>query len=226
MGYDYKERARQHLIFSPFNELIPIFFCQIVAMLRAYFKGLSLAALLCAAVFAPADGLAQSTYAVPGEGLCTCLDPENYLILKKKTTVSNTSFTEYYAGVETLISFLGYYGLAEPHIYNLNYPDDLLVGIGDLSALLTGFNVYPSFDGAMCSWAVVMVASHGWILSDDTGVAEAYIHESSFDEFDDAEVELFGSCDLNSFDLEMVYLPDSVVMLTFAKRYSGGGAPE
>ena len=96
------------------------------------------------------------------------------------------------------------------------------VGSGDLTALLTGFNVYPEFEETLCSWEVVNVASHGWIL-EQTGAAgftEAYVHESTFDEFDLGD-ETYGQCMLNSFDLEMVYLPDSVVRLTFVRKFQG-----
>ncbi len=193
-------------------------------MLLAQVKNFYVCTGLLAIFWLPLVATAQTTYVVPGEGLCECLDPADYLLLKKKLTIANTGFVSYYANIEVLISFLGYYGLFEPHVYNLNYPDDLLVGVGDLSSLLTGFNVYPTFSGALCSWNVVVVASHGWILDGGDGSNEAYIHESSFDEFDGTGDEMFGACDLNSFDLEMVY-SDSVVMLTFAKRYAGGGAP-
>ena len=177
--------------------------------------------MLCATRFAAA----QDTYVVPGDALCECLDPDNYLLLKKRLSIGNIQTTMYYANIEVLISFLGYYGLSEPHVFNLNYPSDLIVGVGDLSALLTGFNVYPTFDGTLCAWNVVSVASHGWILNGANPGDEAYIHEYSFDEFDDVGTGQFGSCDLNSFDLEAVY-QDSVIKSTFAKRYTGGGAPD
>lgn len=179
-------------------------------------------------LFAARSVTAQVTYVVPGDVLCECLNPENYLLLKRRLSVGNVQTTTYYANSEVLISFLGNYGLSEAHIFNLNYPNDLVVGIGDLSALLTGFNVYPTFDGTLCAWNVASVASHGWILNGANPGDEAYIHESSFDEFaefEDADLGQFGSCDLNSFDLEAVY-QDSVVKLTFAKRYTGGGAPD
>ena len=66
------------------------------------------------------------------------------------------------------------------------------------------------------------MASHGWIL-EETGAdtfTEAYVHESTYDEFDLGN-QTYGQCLLNSFDLEMVYLPDSVVRLTFARKFLG-----
>ena len=38
-------------------------------------------------------------------------------------------------------------------------------------------------------------------------MTEAYVHESTYDEFDLGD-ETYGQCLLNSFDLEMVYLPE------------------
>ena len=66
------------------------------------------------------------------------------------------------------------------------------------------------------------MASHGWILEeiDADGYSEAYLHESTFDEFDLGD-ETYGQCLLNSFDLEMVHLPDSVVRLTFVRKWLG-----
>ena len=68
------------------------------------------------------------------------------------------------------------------------------------------------------------MASHGWILEQigATGYTEAYVHESTFDEFD-LGGGTYGQCLLNSFDLEMVYLPDSVVRLSFVRKYLGNG---
>ena len=69
---------------------------------------------------------------------------------------------------------------------------------------------------------MVNVASHGWILTqpDNDGYSEAYVHESTFDEFDEGP-QVYGQCLLNSFDLEMVHLPDSVVRLTFVRKFQG-----
>ena len=128
----------------------------------------------------------------------------------------------YHANVEVLITFLTAYGVYGAHAMNLNWPADLVVGAGDLTALLTGFNFYPPFEETLCSWEVVNVASHGWILEEIGADAftEAYVHESTYDEFDLGD-ETYGQCLLNSFDLEMVYLPDSVVRLTFARKFLG-----
>lgn len=157
-----------------------------------------------------------------GLELCDCLPADAYLLLKKVKSASGTTEVSYFANVESLITFLTGYGHFGAHAMNLNWPADMVVGSGDLTALLIGFNVYPEFEETLCSWEVVNVASHGWIL-EQTGAAgftEAYVHESTFDEFDLGD-ETYGQCMLNSFDLEMVYLPDSVVRLTFVRKFQG-----
>jgi len=157
-----------------------------------------------------------------GVDLCDCLPADSYILLKKlKTTGSQTTIT-YHANVEVLITFLTAYGVVGAHAMNLNWPADLVVGSGDLTALLTGFNYYPPFEETLCSWEVVNVASHGWILEeiDADGYSEAYVHESTYDEFDLGD-QTYGQCLLNSFDLEMVHLPDSVVQLTFVRKFLG-----
>ena len=105
---------------------------------------------------------------------------------------------------------------------NLNWPNDLVVGSADLTNMLTGYNQYFEFEETLCSWEVVNVASHGWILQniDLTLESEAYVHESTYDEFE-SDGDTYGQCLLNSFDLEMVHLPDSVVRLTFVRKYLG-----
>lgn len=160
--------------------------------------------------------------AVSGLELCDCLPAEEYLLLKKIKHASGETDTQYFANVESLITFLTGYGHVGAHALNLNWPQDMVVGSGDLTALLTGFSIYPPFQETLCSWEVVNVASHGWILeqTNATGYTEAYVHESTFDEFEQGD-ETYGQCMLNSFDLEMVYLPDSVVRLTFVKKFQG-----
>ena len=160
--------------------------------------------------------------AATGVEICDCLPADSYLLLKKTRFVPGHTAVQYTSNVEVLITFLGAYGHVGPHPMNLSWPNDLAVGSADLTHLLTGFNVYPPFESTLCDWEVVNVASHGWILEqigadNDT---EAYIHESTYDEFDLGN-ETYGQCMLNSFDLEMVYLPDSVVRLSFVKRYLG-----
>ena len=154
--------------------------------------------------------------------LCDCLPAEEYIILKKVKHASGATTTQYYGNVESLITFLTAYGHDGAHALNLNWPADLVVGAGDLTALLTGYNHYLDFEETLCSWEVVNVASHGWILTqpDNDGYSEAYVHESTFDEFDQGD-ETYGQCLLNSFDLEMVHLPDSVVRLTFVRKFQG-----
>jgi len=154
--------------------------------------------------------------------LCDCLPAEEYIILKKVKGASGTTTTQYFGNVESLITFLTAYGHVGAHALNLNWPVDLVVGSGDLTALLTGYNQYMEFADILCSWEVVNVASHGWILTqpETPGYSEAYVHESTFDEFDQGD-ETYGQCLLNSFDLEMVYLPDSVVRLTFVRKFQG-----
>jgi len=154
--------------------------------------------------------------------LCDCLPAEEYIILKKVKHASGATTTQYYGNVESLITFLTAYGYDGAHALNLNWPADLVVGAGDLTALLTGYNHYLDFEETLCSWEVVNVASHGWILTqpDNDGYSEAYVHESTFDEFDQGD-ETYGQCLLNSFDLEMVHLPDSVVRLTFVRKFQG-----
>jgi len=160
--------------------------------------------------------------AAAGVELCDCLPADSYILLKKVKTAQGQTNTSYHANVEVLITFLAAYGVFGAHAMNLNWPADLVVGSGDLTAMLTGFNHYPPFEQTLCSWEVVNVASHGWILEqiDSEGYSEAYVHESTFDEFDLGD-ETYGQCLLNSFDLEMVYLPDSVVRLTFARKFLG-----
>ena len=160
--------------------------------------------------------------AAAGVELCDCLPADSYILLKKVKTAQGQTNTTYHANVEVLITFLAAYGVFGAHAMNLNWPADLVVGSGDLTAMLTGFNHYPPFEETLCSWEVVNVASHGWILEqiDSEGYSEAYVHESTFDEFDLGD-ETYGQCLLNSFDLEMVYLPDSVVRLTFARKFLG-----
>ena len=160
--------------------------------------------------------------AAAGVELCDCLPADSYILLKKVKTAQGQTNTTYHANVEVLITFLAAYGVFGAHAMNLNWPADLVVGSGDLTAMLTGFNHYPPFEQTLCSWEVVNVASHGWILEqiDSEGYSEAYVHESTFDEFDLGD-ETYGQCLLNSFDLEMVYLPDSVVRLTFARKFLG-----
>ena len=154
--------------------------------------------------------------------LCDCLPAEEYIILKKVKHASGATTTQYYGNVESLITFLTAYGHDGALALNLNWPADLVVGAGDLTALLTGYNHYLDFEETLCSWEVVNVASHGWILTqpDNDGYSEAYVHESTFDEFDQGD-ETYGQCLLNSFDLEMVHLPDSVVRLTFVRKFQG-----
>ena len=157
-----------------------------------------------------------------GVELCDCLPADAYILIKKEKTASGQSTITYHANVEVLITFLTAYGNVGAHAMNLNWPADLVVGAGDLTALLTGFNHYPPFAETLCSWEVINVASHGWILEeiDADGYSEAYLHESTFDEFDLGD-ETYGQCLLNSFDLEMVHLPDSVVRLTFVRKWLG-----
>ena len=154
--------------------------------------------------------------------LCDCLPADEYIILKMVKGQNGTTTTQYFGNVESLITFLTAYGHIGAHALNLNWPMDLVVGSGDLTALLTGYNQYMEFEDILCSWEVVNVASHGWILTqpDTPGYSEAYVHESTFDEFDQGD-ETYGQCLLNSFDLEMVYLPDSVVRLTFVRKFQG-----
>lgn len=160
--------------------------------------------------------------AAAGVQLCDCLPADAYILIKKEKTANGQSTITYHANVEVLITFLTAYGNVGAHAMNLNWPADLVVGAGDLTALLTGFNHYPPFAETLCSWEVINVASHGWILEeiDADGYSEAYLHESTFDEFDLGD-ETYGQCLLNSFDLEMVHLPDSVVRLTFVRKWLG-----
>ncbi|MBL6619299.1 MAG: hypothetical protein ISP54_02970 [Flavobacteriales bacterium] len=162
-------------------------------------------------------------YAGTGVDLCDCLPADSYLLLKKTVAVpGDPTLVQFMGSVEVLITFLGAYGHIGAHAMNLNWPYDLVVGSADLTNLLTGFNQYLDFEESLCSWEVVNVASHGWILQqiDTTVVSEAYVHESTYDEFLD-DGATYGQCLLNSFDLEMVYLPDSVVRLTFVRKYLG-----
>lgn len=154
--------------------------------------------------------------------LCDCLPAEEYLLLKKVKVHDESTSIEYFGTVESLISFLTAFGFVGAHAWNLNWPEDMVVGAGDLTTMLTGFNHTIGFEEALCAWEVVVVASHGWILTqpETPGYSEAYVHESTFDEFDQGD-ETYGQCLLNSFDLEMVYLPDSVVRLTFVRKFQG-----
>ncbi len=160
--------------------------------------------------------------AAVGVELCDCLPADSYLLLKKTVFVPGETHVQYTGNIEVLITFLGAYGHVGPHPMNLSWPNDLAVGSADLTHLLSGYNVYPPFESALCNWEVVNVASHGWILEEigAVGYSEAYVHESTYDEFD-LGTETYGQCMLNSFDLEMVYLPDSVVRLSFVKKYMG-----
>ena len=159
-----------------------------------------------------------------GVELCDCLPADSYLMVKKVLSTPGESSISYTSNVEVLITFLTAYGYEGPHAMNLSWPNDLVVGSADLTYLLTGFNSYPEFEETLCSWEVINVASHGWILEQigATGYTEAYVHESTFDEFD-LGGGTYGQCLLNSFDLEMVYLPDSVVRLSFVRKYLGNG---
>jgi len=160
--------------------------------------------------------------AAPGVDLCNCLPADAYLCIKKTIYEGPTTTVQYSANVQVMLTFLTAYGHIGAHPMNLNWPYDLVVGSADLTFLLTGYNHYPDFDEALCAWEVVNVASHGWILEEigAVGYSEAYVHESTYDEFD-LGVETYGQCMLNSFDLEMVYLPDSVVRMSFVKNYLG-----
>ena len=162
----------------------------------------------------------ELSLALPGTQLCDCLRAEEYLLIQKWVDVDGELTLVNSATVETLITFLGAYGFVGGHVMNFNWPLDLVVGSADLTALISGFNYNPDFTEALCSWEVVNVASHGWILiqSEAGGYSEAYVHETIFDEFDDGP-QVYGQCLLNSFDLEMVYLPDSVVRLRFARKF-------
>ena len=160
--------------------------------------------------------------AAAGVELCDCLPADSYILLKKLKVAGGETSITYHANVEVLITFLAAYGIHGAHAMNLNWPADLVVGAGDLTALLTGFNHYPPFEATLCQWEVINVASHGWIL-EETGAdafTEAYVHESTYDELDLGN-ETYGQCLLNSFDLEMVHLPDSVVRLTFVRKWLG-----
>jgi hypothetical protein len=176
-------------------------------------------------VIAPQVSSAQSVdIASAGVELCECLPEDEYLLVKKVLTMNGETSIMFHANVEVLITFLTAYGHIGAHALNLTWPYDLVVGSADLTAILTGFNDYPEFADVLCSWEVINVASHGWILEeiDAEGYSEAYVHESTFDEFDLGD-ETYGQCLLNSFDLEMVYLPDSVVRLTFVRKFQGNG---
>jgi len=157
-----------------------------------------------------------------GVELCDCLPADAYLLLKKYHFANGVSTVQYSANIEVMLAFLGAYGTIGAHPMNLNWPEDLIVGSADLTYVLTGFNHYPDFDETLCNWEVVNVASHGWILEEIGAMeySEAYIHESTYDEFELGN-ESYGQCLLNSFDLEMVYLPDSVVRLSFVRKYLG-----
>ena len=162
-------------------------------------------------------------FASAGVELCDCLPAESYLLLKKTVSIPGEAPSIQYMGsVEVLITFLGAYGHVGAHAMNLNWPNDLVVGSSDLTNLLTGYNHYLEFEESLCSWEVTNVASHGWILEqiDTSVISEAYVHESTYDEFDNGDAT-YGQCLLNSFDLEMVHLPDSVVRLTFVRKYLG-----
>ena len=180
-----------------------------------------LAALLTLLALSATSVQAQSVdYAAAGVALCDCLPSEDYLLLKKTVTIDGHPTVHIHANVESVITFLTAYGHVGGHALNLNWPQDLVVGSADLTALLTGYNYYPPFEETLCAWEVMTVASHGWILelSGSDVFTEAYVHESTFDEFD-LGPETYGQCGLNSFDLEMVYLPDSVVRLSFVRKF-------
>ncbi|MDB4787429.1 hypothetical protein OAG26_01840 [Flavobacteriales bacterium] len=163
--------------------------------------------------------------AATGVELCDCLPADAYLLLKRTKFASGMTEVQYTSNIEVLITFLGAYGHVGPHPMNLSWPNDLAVGSADLTKMLSGYSIYPAFESTLCNWEVVNVASHGWILEQigSEGYSEAYVHESTYDEFDLGS-ETYGQCLLNSFDLEMVYLPDSVVRLSFVRKYLGNPA--
>lgn len=172
-------------------------------------------------------GLSAQTVdgAATGVELCDCLPADAYLLLKRTKFASGMTEVQYTSNIEVLITFLGAYGHVGPHPMNLSWPNDLAVGSADLTKMLSGYSIYPAFESTLCNWEVVNVASHGWILEQigSEGYSEAYVHESTYDEFDLGS-ETYGQCLLNSFDLEMVYLPDSVVRLSFVRKYLGNPA--
>ena len=76
--------------------------------------------------------------AAAGVELCDCLPADSYILLKKMKTAQGQTTTTYHANVEVLITFLAAYGVSGAHAMNLNWPADLVVGSGDLTAMLTG----------------------------------------------------------------------------------------
>lgn len=182
---------------------------------------LTISLLLAVGACLPANAQ-NADYAATGVELCDCLPADSYLLLKKLHFADGVTTIQYSANIEVVLAFLGAYGTIGAHPMNLNWPNDLVVGSADLTYVLTGFNHYPAFEDALCNWEVVNVASHGWILEEigAAGYSEAYVHESTYDEFETG-TETYGQCMLNSFDLEMVFLPDSVVRLSFVKKYLG-----
>lgn len=189
-------------------------------MLR--FTKLAFVALMLSALPAGAQNVDVAT---TGVELCDCLPPGAYLRLKKTVFAGGQTTVEYSSNIEVILLFLTAYGHVGAHPMNLSWPNDLAVGSADLTYLLSGFNNYPSFDEVLCNWEVVNVASHGWILEEigAVGYSEAYVHESTYDEFDNGD-QTYGQCLLNSFDLEMIYLPDSVVKISFVKGFLGNGS--
>lgn len=174
----------------------------------------------CVLILPLALGAQQEPMALPGMPICECLPTDEYLLIQKWVNTGGEVTIQHSTTVETLITFLTAYGFVGGHVMNFNWPQDMVVGSADLTALFTGFNHNPPFDELLCSWEVVNVASHGWILvqTDNPENSEAYVHETIFDEFEEGS-EQYGQCQLNSFDLEMVYLPDSVVRLRFARKF-------
>lgn len=181
-------------------------------------------ALVAMILTAPKAEAQVADMAAPGVELCDCLPSDAYLKVKKTVFAEGQVTTQYSSNIEVVLVFLTAYGHVGAHAMNLNWPQDLVVGSADLTNLLTGFNFYPPFEEVLCGWEVVNVASHGWILEaiDSAGYSEAYVHESTYDEFDQGD-QTYGQCLLNSFDLEMVYLPDSVVRISFVRNYQGNG---
>ena len=79
-----------------------------------------------------------------------------------------------------LITFLTAYGVYGAHAMNrIGRP--IWSSGRRLTALLTGFT-YPPFEETLCSWEVVNVASHGWILEEIGADAfTEHTHESTYD---------------------------------------------
>ena len=173
-------------------------------------------------------GLSAQTVdgAATGVELCDCLPADAYLLLKRTKFASGMTEVQYTSNIEVLITFLGAYGHVGPHPMNLSWPNDLAVGSADLTKMLSGYSIYPAFESTLCNWEVGQCGQPwmdfraNWFRRD---TSEAYVHESTYDEFDLGS-ETYGQCLLNSFDLEMVYLPDSVVRLSFVRKYLGNPA--